>query len=133
MFIDCCRHRRLAITVPEPTMMPTSLPPRPPPPPCHPMCPPPGGRDDHMRVLISVCITVSVFILVISVLGTAICCWFFHHKYRRRDLHAITGKAGVIVLSDNLQCANQEGRLLFNVALVNVRVCMHLANYTVSY
>ena len=58
-----------------------------------------------------------------SVLGTAICCWFFHCKHKRRDLHAITGKGGVIVLSDDLQRANQEGRLLFNVALVNVRVC----------
>ena len=112
-------------------MMPTSLPP--PPPPCHPMCPPPGGRDDHTRVLISVCIIVTVLILVISVLSTAISCWFFHRKHRRRDLHAIRGKTGVIVLSDDLQRANQEGRLLFNVALVNVRVCMHLANYAISY
>ena len=86
--------------------------------------PRPGGGDDPMRplILISIiCTTVLVLILIISVLSTAVCCWFFHRKQRSRDL---CGKGGVIVLGEDLQRANQEGRLLVNVALVNVRVYM---------
>ena len=93
--------------------------------------PRPGGRDDPMRpldirILISICTTVPVLILIISVLSTAVCCWFFHHKWRRRDL---CGKGGVIILGDDLQRANQEGRLLVNVALVNVRVYVAIILY----
>ena len=111
--------------MPEPMMMPSS------PPfthPCQPTClpssppfrqPPPRTPPD-IRILISICTTVPVLILIISVLSTAVCCWFFHRKQRRRYLHG-KGGPGVIVLGDDLQRANQEGRLLVNVALVNVR------------
>jgi hypothetical protein len=94
------------------------------PPPRQPPPRPPGDRPLDISILISICTIVPVLILVVSaVLSTAICCWFFHRKQRRRDLH---GKGEVIVFSENLQraMANQEGRLLFNVALVNVRVCI---------
>lgn len=119
-------QRREFVAMTEPVITPSSPPfPRPPP------RPRPDGRDDPMRpldirILISICTIVPVLILIISVLSTAIYCWFFHRKQRRRDLCV---KGGVIVLGDDLQWANQEGRLLVNVALVSVRVlCMHLSN-----
>ncbi len=87
------------------------------PPPRQPPPRPPGDRPLDISILISICTIVPVLILVVSaVLNTAICCWFFHRKQRRRDLH---GKGGKIVVSENLQraIANQEGHLLFNVAL----------------
>ena len=130
-----CFICREFVAMTEPMIIPSSSPfTRP----CQPTCPPnsppfrrppprtlPDGRDDPMRpldirILISICTTVPVLILIISVLSTAICCWFFHRKQRRRYLHG-KGGPGVIVLGDDLQRANQEGRLLVNVALVNVR------------
>ena len=122
----------------RPTMPPRSSPPHPPPPrlPCHPTCPPhppgPGAggmRPPDNRVLISVCTTVPVLILIIIVLVTVFCCWFYHRK-QRRELHdAIKGKGGVIFLSEELQRAKQEGRILFNVSLVNVRDTTHAPSY----
>ena len=116
-----------ACAMTESVIMPSSLPFSHP---CQPTCPPSSPpflqppcapRPLDIRILISICTTVPVLILIIFVLSTAICCWFFHRNQRRRDLR---GKGGVIVLGDDLQRANQEGRLLVNVALVNVRVYM---------
>ena len=61
-----------------------------------------------------------VVVSVVTTVTVALCCWCYHRKKRRRDLAAISRKGGLnIVLGDDLQRANQEGRLTVNVSLLD--------------
>ena len=63
--------------------------------------------------------TSVVVAIVVTVIIVSLCCWCYNRKKRASDLAALNNKGGLIVLSDELQHANTEGRLVVNASLLD--------------
>ena len=77
--------------------------------------------DEFDEVYLAIILSLGSVIIIVIAATIALGCCCYHRRMRKRDLAALTEKGGVIVLNDDLHCANQEGRLVVNVSLLDAR------------
>ena len=80
------------------------------------------GVLNHKELIMKVIppvVLISIIIIVVVIICIGLGCWCYHRKKRRRDLADLTKKGGVIVISEGLKHASNEGRLVVNVSYLD--------------
>lgn len=81
----------------------------------------PFGHPSITQIVVPV-IVFMIATVVITAVSVGVGCWCYHRKKRKRQpllRTFLTGKGGIIVLSDDLNHASNEGRLVVNVSLLD--------------